>query len=359
MDSHPDEDVAALCLAARRYLERHLPPSRLVADARSDEWTSADLWKQAVEMGWLGPLGEERGRRLEFLIGLEQEIARAGAAMPLLWVAGATLLPGSGAGTDPSRIAIVVDGAECLGGPAVTLRSTAGTHGLAGPRLSVPYGMVADRLVVLARRDSQVTVAAQVALDSVQLVSARSLDNEPVAMLDPSTVDITDVWDLTEDALQDWRTDMLILLSSRLVGTAAKTLDLSVNHVTTRHQFGRPIGSFQAVQHQLADVAITVDAAQLATWDAATRATRSDGYFAALVAAVLASRAAELATIVAAQVHGGVGHIDEHPLPTYFRRAKTSRLWVGGTDRLTAELGRVFLRTPGDGWWPDVAEQAA
>ena len=125
----------------------------------------------------------------------------------------------------------------------------------------------------------------------------------------------------------EWRA----LTASWLVGLAQRALDLGVAYATERRQFGVPIGSFQAIQHQLADVATELEGARLvarkALWALDGGEPEADAFPA--IAFALASEVAQRATAVSLHVHGGYGFMEEYDVQLYFRRAKATRLLAG------------------------------
>ncbi|HMD23944.1 MAG TPA: acyl-CoA dehydrogenase family protein, partial [Streptosporangiaceae bacterium] len=123
-------------------------------------------------------------------------------------------------------------------------------------------------------------------------------------------------------------------LAAEQAGAARACLEASAAYARERHQFGRPIGSFQAVKHKCADMLVKVELAQAAATEAA-RAAAGDPDAAPLpqAAAVAHAVCSESLMFVAAeniQVHGGIGFTWEHHAHLYFRRAKASQLMFGG-----------------------------
>ncbi|WP_370413333.1 acyl-CoA dehydrogenase family protein [Streptomyces fradiae] len=138
-----------------------------------------------------------------------------------------------------------------------------------------------------------------------------------------------------------------VMLAAEAVGAARGALDRTVEHAATREQFGRPIGSFQAVKHRLADLLVQIESARSLTRCAATD---GDGVSAALALAQAldAQRAAAAETI---QLHGGIGITWEHDAHLYFKRATADELLFGPAVRLrarAAERGGLFGATPGE-----------
>ena len=136
-----------------------------------------------------------------------------------------------------------------------------------------------------------------------------------------------------------------VALACEQVGVAERALDMARDYALLRTQFGRPIGSFQAIKHKLAGVLLEVEAARSAAWYGLWAAdARPDQLpVVASVAQATCSAAAYLATAESMQVHGGIGYTWEHPAHLYFRRATTSRMWLGDPaghyERLLSRLG--------------------
>jgi alkylation response protein AidB-like acyl-CoA dehydrogenase len=109
-----------------------------------------------------------------------------------------------------------------------------------------------------------------------------------------------------------------------LNGIVLRLLDMTVAHVTARRQFGRPVGSFQAVKHKLATVFVLADSSRSATWYAAYAMARKlpDRHHSASVAKAYASDAAAVAGTEALQCHGGIGFTWEHDLHLWLKRGK-------------------------------------
>ncbi|MGX1886111.1 acyl-CoA dehydrogenase family protein [Streptomyces sp. NPDC055287] len=135
-----------------------------------------------------------------------------------------------------------------------------------------------------------------------------------------------------------------VALAAEAVGAAAQALERTVDHVRTREQFGRPIGSFQAVKHRLADLYVQVQAARsaayYAAWDPAT-----GGLALAQAVEALRTTAGE-----AVQLHGGIGFTWEHDAHLYFKRAASDELLFGPVHRLRERAAQAagFFRTEGE-----------
>lgn len=137
-------------------------------------------------------------------------------------------------------------------------------------------------------------------------------------------------------------------LASELSGIAQKINELAVEHVTSRHQFGKALGSFQSVRHRLAETHVAIHAAhpvvELA-WLRVSCEAREDGVAElAMAAKALAGRAFEIASANANQVCGGMGLSWEHPLHSLVRRGSVLNALYGLPDELSASLGRALAR---------------
>lgn len=143
------------------------------------------------------------------------------------------------------------------------------------------------------------------------------------------------------DALAEWRA----LTAAVLVGVADRALELTVAYVKERHQFGVPIGSFQALQHGLAELPGSIDGARLlaheAVWSLSTGAcsvTGANGRALAAMALLFAAGLASDATATCVQYHGGYGYAEEHQAQRLYRHARGTAYAGGGLDQVLDEL---------------------
>ncbi len=134
-------------------------------------------------------------------------------------------------------------------------------------------------------------------------------------------------------------------LAAEQAGGARRCLEMAAGYARTRFQFGRAIGSFQAVKHKCADILARVELAEATAREAARLADEAAAVFpvSAATAHITCSQAYMFAAAESIQVHGGIGFTWEHPAHLYFRRAKSSELLFGGPavyhERLLARLG--------------------
>jgi alkylation response protein AidB-like acyl-CoA dehydrogenase len=122
-----------------------------------------------------------------------------------------------------------------------------------------------------------------------------------------------------------------VALAADMTGGAERVLEMTVEHVKARHQFGQPIGAFQAVQHACADMMVAVECAKAATtyaaWAIDERA--GDATVAAATAKATAGEAYRQVTAKAVQLHGGIGFTWEHDLHVFYKRAMSGEVAFG------------------------------
>ena len=214
------------------------------------------------------------------------------------------------------------------------------THGnawqLDGVKEIVLDGLAADLLLVAARTPAGLSLFAVEA-------DARGLRRTPLSVMDLTrkqarlTFDATPARLIGADggaAVGLARTLDLaaIALAAEQAGAAEKCLEMAVGYAQTRYQFGRPIGSYQAISHKCVDMLARVEMAKSAAGYAARVADENDSAELAIAASVAKAYCSEAFLFVSAeniQVHGGIGFTWEHDAHLYFKRAKSSELMFG------------------------------
>ncbi|MFJ9907986.1 acyl-CoA dehydrogenase family protein [Streptomyces sp. NPDC101152] len=246
------------------------------------------------------------------------------------------LLPGLASGELVATLALTEDSARWdAAGVALTARESAGSWLLTGHKTFVLDGAAADVVLTVARTADGIGVFL-VDGDAPGLTRAPLPTMDPTrrqARLDYREVPATrlrthgDGWDLVAQVLDR----AAVALAAEQVGVASRALDMAVEYAKMRHQFGRPIGSFQAVKHLLADVLLEVESARAAAHYALLSAENEapDLPAVASLAKAFCSDACVRAAAQNIQVHGGIGFTWEHPAHLYLKRAKTSQLLFG------------------------------
>ncbi|MCV7259982.1 acyl-CoA dehydrogenase family protein [Mycobacterium shimoidei] len=151
------------------------------------------------------------------------------------------------------------------------------------------------------------------------------------------------------DAIQALVDDVIITHAADALGAARTVMNLAVEYAKSRTQFGKPIGSFQAVQHLCVDMYETVELARGGVIHALWAADAADAAERHLAAVRAKAYAARLATVgdIAIQVFGGIGYTWEHDAHLYLRRLLSWSTYLGGSDQYLAELGAQLVRPAG------------
>ncbi|MEA3056543.1 MAG: hypothetical protein QOD30_1975 [Actinomycetota bacterium] len=287
------------------------------------EETLPDIWADATDLGWLGlHLAEEHGGSgysLEELVVVVEELGRAVAPGPfvptviasaVVSAAGddalrARLLPGLADGSLPAGIAL--DASVTIAGATASGSATVLGGGLAKLILAPVGGDVA----IVEIDHPNVTVEVPRNLDPARRTARVSLDAAPAIVIPGARQALVDL--------------ARVVLSAEAVGVARECTDMAAAYAKERLQFGRPIGTYQAVKHHCANMAVATELSTSAVWDAA-RAAATGGdqlSYAAAVAATLAAPAADLCANLNTQVHGGIAMTWEHDAHLFMRRATT------------------------------------
>ncbi|MFF8397445.1 acyl-CoA dehydrogenase family protein [Streptomyces sp. NPDC016172] len=198
-------------------------------------------------------------------------------------------------------------------------------------------------LLFLVRADAAgLTRVRQTALDATRPQGRVQLRNTPAELLGSEAADVL-------PALARLGDTAAACLAAEAVGAAARVLERTVEYVGQREQFGRPVGSFQAVKHRLADAYVQVQAARsaayYAAWAAAEATAPARGETAGGLALAQALEALRRAAAEGIQLHGGIGFTWEHEAHLYFKRAAGDELLFGPVHRLrahAADAAHVF-----------------
>jgi alkylation response protein AidB-like acyl-CoA dehydrogenase len=354
----------------RRFLEEKCPTAEVFRLLETDMGYDPGLWKQmAEELGLQGVAIPEAygGQGFSFLelgIALEEMgrvllpspfYASACLAASAILAAGsedqkAELLPGIAGGTCIASLAVAEpDAGWDVGALAAEARRDGDAYRLVASKAWVPDAAAADLLVVAARLDGAlelfalpadaegVGVSAVASLDPTRRQAQLELADAPARLLgEPGT---------GAAALAETLEHAAIGLAAEMAGGAARCLEMAVAYASERRQFGRVIGSFQAIKHKAAEVLLEVESARSAAWWACwTAAERSpERREAAHLAKAVCADAYRRAAGENVQIHGGIGFTWEAAPHLYYRRAQVSETLFGDSVRhralLAEELG--------------------
>jgi alkylation response protein AidB-like acyl-CoA dehydrogenase len=336
------EDHRALAETARDVLKAcdARGAARALLDAPAEELPA--FWPQLVDLGWLGiHLPESHGGGgfgLPELVVVAEALGRAiapGPFVPSVIASAAVAAAGDQAARDAllPRFAAGTAAGVGLGGSVSVAGATATGTAV------VLCGGVAELLVLAAGEDvaiveasdPHVAVEVPTNLDSTRRSARVSLDGAPATVL-------VGAGPLLRDLART-------ILAAEAVGVARECAELAAAYASQRRQFGRVIGTFQAVKHHCANMAVATELATSAVWDAA-RASASGGdqfAYAAAVAATLAGPAADLCANLTTQVHGGIAMTWEHDAHLAMRRA-TALLHFLDPDAAARDLTELTRR---------------
>ena len=346
-------DQVALRDAARELLDDRCPPAhvRAVHDTASG-WDDA-LWARMVEQGWLGVTVPESdgglGLGIVELAVLLEQTGRHVAPVPFLPTAvtieitrraGASdLVAGLVGGT---RIACIAWSADAR---AITASGSADEWRLTGRSDPVAFAPVADLALV------HTTGPDGPAVFVVDLADTGRPDVEPAMDLTRPlgwlALDAAPARRLGGADLAELLTDLGAAATSvELLGASDVALELAVQYAKDRVQFGRPIGSFQAVKHRCADMLVDVEGMRSSAYWAAwcLEVDDPDRTIAASTAKTWSGDASKRVMASSLQVHGGIGFTWEHDLHLYLKRAQLDQVSFGDAVWHRARLGRL-LRT--------------
>ena len=350
-----DEDRAALRDGLDRLLADHGGEAAVRTAMESSAGYDPDLWRRLAEMGIVGLIVDEaHGGSGAGPVELETVMESAGAALlcgPFLAsgvVAAALLaalgdddaaarhLPGMAAGTTIATVALTGD--QGLWTPeAVGVRASRAGDGWAldGVASYVLHGQNADVIFVVATgpdglaafevdpRAAGLDVKALPTFDHTLRLARMTFAATPARRL-AATVP---VWDAVRRAM-----DLaLVALAGEQAGGARRVLDSTTDYARTRVQFGRAIGSFQAIKHMAADLLLETESATSAARHAAARLAQnaSDAAAAISLAAFACADAFTAVTAASIQMHGGIAFTWVHPAHLYLRRARADAQMFG------------------------------
>jgi alkylation response protein AidB-like acyl-CoA dehydrogenase len=357
MDLGFTETQELLKNAARDFLETECP-EQLVRDMEEDErGYSPELWSKMAEQGWQGLLiPEEHGGAgfdfLDFCVLIE-EFGRAlvpgpfmssvlGGAVPILEAGSdaqkAQYLPGIASGDLIFTLAQTEPSAR-FDEEGIQAQATVSGNDvtITGTKLFVPDANVADYMVVAARSGAGVTLAI-VATDqpgvTVNQLLTIARDKQCEVVLDGATGELLGSdgggWATLQPVMQRYA----VAECAYMVGLSQMDFEISVDYAKERVQFGRPIGSFQAIQHKCADMVTDVDGSRFIMYKAAwsLNTNQDDQQMAVNMAKAWTSEATRRVVAHGQQIHGGIGFTKDYKIQLYYRRQKRAELAYGDSD---------------------------
>ena len=363
MDFGFSEEQEMLRNMSRDFLANECP-STYVREMMDDERGFTDaFWRKMAELGWMGLALPEAhgGSGLSFvdLIVVLEEMGRVVAPGPFFStvVLGGTALLEAGSDAQQQEflpklatgdLRVTLANLEPSGrwdADGITLSATEKGGGwvLSGTKLFVPDALCADLLIVVGRQPGS---SGEGGL-GLFLVDAKAagVSITPLKTMDQTRklaeVSFADVAVPAERVLGDVGAGWALLerisdrgkvgLCAEMCGGAEKVLEMSVEYAKVREQFGKPIGSFQAIQHKCANMLVEVESSKSVTYYAAWAVANDvdEAPLAAAMAKAYCSDAYRHTAGEGIQIHGGIGFTWEHDMHLYFKRAKSSEVTFG------------------------------
>jgi alkylation response protein AidB-like acyl-CoA dehydrogenase len=319
-DQHEIKRTAKDLLATRSNLER-------VREAAESATYDEALWSEFSELGWPGvAVGEQYGGGGLGYVELAALLEESGYALvngPLL---GTVMCAAAIAecGSDDQKAAWL---------PKLASGQATGAFGQAGELVADSAG--AD-VAVIAHPSGAVNLVAD---PGASAKSVKTIDpTRRYAVLDPG--ETAEAMPGEAGAAVDLAA---VLVSAELVGVCRRALDMTLEYVKERKQFGRPVGSFQAVQHRCAQMLLHTEGARANTYFAAWAADADQERLpeAASLAKSAASRAGLEVTASAIQAHGGIGFTWEADVHWFYKRAQMDAAFLGGAGEHNQRLTRI------------------
>jgi alkylation response protein AidB-like acyl-CoA dehydrogenase len=353
------DEQEALRSTVRQFLADTSPESEVRRLMETAEGYSPDIWRRlAGQLGLAGLIVPEQyggsGSSFLELTVVFEEMGRSLLCAPFLstvamattlllalkdTAACADLLPGIAAGSCVATVALAEE-AGSWNPDDLAMTAARGESGwsMSGQKFYVIDGHVADVILVVARTEAGMSVfavdrgapglAAELSstMDKTRKLARLTFAGTPARLVGADGQAggaVARMLDLTA-----------IALAAEQVGGAQRVLEIAVGYAKIREQFGRPIGSFQAIKHKCANMLLEIEAAKSAAYYAGWAAAEDDAEVPVLasVAKAYCSEAYVHAAAENIQIHGGIGFTWEHPAHLYFKRAKSSELFLGTPD---------------------------
>jgi alkylation response protein AidB-like acyl-CoA dehydrogenase len=379
MDFGFSEEQEMLRDSARQFLESECPMTYVRSMMDDDKGYSEEQWKKMAELGWTGLIFPEKyggaGLSMVDLVVVLEEMGRVvmpGPFFPTIVLGGLAIdLGGSAAqkrkyltaiaaGTMKTTLALLEDsGRSDAAGITLAVQKDGSAYRLNGTKLFVHDAQNADVIVVAARTSGKgekgITLfLVDTAQQGITTTLLRTMDQTRKLcevrfedVLAPKSAVLGGVgkgWPLLQRLIDRAK----VALCAEMCGGAQKALDMSVDYAKVREQFGRPIGSFQAIQHKCANMMIQVESAKSATYYAAWAVANDvdEAHLAACMAKAYCSDAYRMVSGEGIQIHGGIGFTWEHDMHLFFKRAKGSEVTFGDATWNRELVAQLVLDQP-------------
>jgi len=358
------EDQEALRDATRKFLDNECPTTFVRKMMADDTAHATELWKKIAELGWLGIIvpeefGGSGGSFLDLVVILEEagKSLLPGPFFASALLGSTAVLAGGSAAQKSAILPKVVEGSHILtlalaeksgrydaAGVTLAAKPKGKDFVLSGEKLFVPDAHVADQLIVAARtaqgsnpEDGITLFLVDAKTPGVSIAQLKTVDMtrrqchvafQDVAVANAQVVgEVGQGWSVLRRVLEQ----AMAGLCAEMVGTGQKALDMAVAYAKERVQFGKPIGSFQAVKHKCVDMMVQVENARSLTYYAPWTVDENtpEASQAVPMAKAYCSDMCKTVTSEAIQVHGGIGFTWEHDMHLFYRRGLASEAAFG------------------------------
>jgi alkylation response protein AidB-like acyl-CoA dehydrogenase len=361
-----DEQQAAVDLAIQ-ILGDMGAPERMTEVEAGDERFDRDLWAQLATADLLGLCLPEDvgGGGYGFLEACLLSYEQGRSVTPIPWWSGvggalaiarwgdeaarAEWLPGVGRGERVVTLALAEAGGPDPRQPATAAESVDGGFLLRGAKTVVPFAHVADAIVLAADLDGEAALfVVPTAADGVARLRQDTFNHEPQFHVELDGVRVDATAHLGGADAVAWTVDRAtVLLCAVAAGVAERGVRITADYATNRHQFDRPIATFQAVGQRMADGFIDAEAMRLTMLQAATKLADEQPADAEIaVAKFWASQGGSRVGHTGLHVHGGISIDLDYPIHRYFLWSKQLELTLGSGNEHLARLGRHLAATP-------------
>jgi alkylation response protein AidB-like acyl-CoA dehydrogenase len=363
MEFSLSEETTMLKESAERFLRENCPASLVKALNKDESGFSETLWKKMAELGWLGLIYGEQyggldGSFFDWYM-LFEEMGKVLFPSPFFCSAVLSALIIREAGDQKTKEEFLP---SIIRGERIWTTALLGEQGrldqedpqikaqkgpnnsyrLSGTRLLVPYAQVADEIIVCARirgKEAQGPTLFRIngKAEGLEKIWLNTLTEEKTYALILNQVKVSADHIIGEVGKGHYYLKRVFpwavaLKCGEMVGGLERVVDMTVKYVKDRHQFGKPLGSLQAVQHFCTDMATYLETSRWISRQAAYFLNEGiPGEKEVAMAKAWVSDAYKKTTWIAQQLHGGIGFTEEYDLHLYYKHAKASELAFEGS----------------------------
>ena len=379
MDFGFSEEQDMLRQSVRGFLEAECPMTYVRQMMEDERGFSEDQWKKMVALGWTSLIipeayGGAGLNMVDMVVVLEEmgKVVFPGPFFASTILGGIAIdlggspaqkqqwLPGLADGSLRATLAQVEEsGRWDADGIQLAAKAAGGGYALSGTKLFVHDAHNADLLIVpvrtggvgadgvtllvVERKAKGVGLRVLKTMDQTRKLCEVTFDGVSVGK-DAVLGEVGKGWPLLDRLIDRAK----VALCAEMCGGAQKVLEMSVEYAKVREQFGKPIGSFQAIQHKCANMMVQVESAKSATYYAAWAVANDvpEAHLAACMAKAYTSDAYRFVSAEGIQIHGGIGFTWEHDMHLYFKRAKGSEVTFGDATHNRELVAQVVLDAP-------------